>query len=236
MYIYCFIFLCQYNTTNYCKTRHTSCCILFNSLCIDLVKNSHKNKVRLRVKEPIRLFHSLLRITYKYFSVLSDKCAHLCVFLYNSGKKISKTAFSILSSTPKTGEFCFCWLRRRYLSHFSLHNILLIIQRFVCSRHLKSNVSFRHVGPQHHREQLCGLGVRGSPSAGYVSGWWRLQDSEPAEETAESCHPAVLHQRGSFHHIWSGSLCGPHRLRLHLDCALAGGWRCRSRSLSLPYR
>lgn len=161
---------------------------------------------------------------------------HICVCsrkICGKEKKISKTALSILSSARKTDRVLLLLAEEAISQPFFL---LLIIQRFVCSRRLKSNVSFRRVGPQHHREQLRGLGVRGSPSAGYVSGWWRLQDSEPAEETAESCHPAVLHQRGSLHHIWSGSLRGPHRLRLHLDCALAGGWRCRSRSLSLPYR
>lgn len=111
-YIQCFIFLRQCNTNNCCKTRHTSCCILFNSLCIDFVKSSHKNKVHLWVREPILLFRSLLQITYKYFSVLSDECAHLCVFPWDSvrekKKKIGKTALSILSSTRKTGEFCFC--------------------------------------------------------------------------------------------------------------------------------
>lgn len=103
--------------------------------------------------------------------------------------------------------------------------------------HLKKNhISLSFLDPQHHRQQLCGLGARRSPPTGHVGRRRRLQDSEPDEETAESSHSALLHERGGYHHLRGGSFCGSHRLRLHLDRAVAGGWRRRPRSLCLPYR
>ena len=107
---------------------------------------------------------------------------------------------------------------------------------YVCSLHfLKSHLP-SYLGPQYHREQLCGLGARRSPPTGYVSGWLRLQDPEPAEETAESCYSALLHKGGGYHHLRGGPFCGSHRLWLHLDRTLAGGWRCWPRSFCFPYR
>lgn len=125
---------------------------------------------------------------------------------------------------------------RIYLSHFCssvfFNNPTECCAAYACWNH----ISFISPDSQHHWEQLRGMGTRGGPPAGHVCGWRRLQNPEPDEETAESRHPALLHQGGGQHHLWSGPLCGPHWLRLHLDCALPGGWRCRPRPRCLPHR